>query len=243
MQIIHSKVSAKGDGPDSTRLRPSDWNADHVITLSATGVVIGRITAGPGAAEEIPFASLLPPALVLPTAAIAASSGWVLLFGQAISRSANPKTFAAVGTTYGAGDGSTTFNVPDMRGMVPGGKSNMGGSDRGNLPGGTVLGAVLGGASNAASINIGVSGSFSGGTAGSLGVSVSGNTDPASILSSAPSGGNTVTPNHTHFFTGNGATSGTLSCSGSISGAASGSSAAFSIVQPTLVLNFIMNLG
>src|SRR5688572_24430604 len=100
MQIIHSKVSAKGDGPDSTRVRPTDWNNDHVVTLSTDGVVIGRSTAGAGPAEEVPFALLLPPALVLPTAAITASSGWVFLFGQAVSRAANPRTFTACGTTY-----------------------------------------------------------------------------------------------------------------------------------------------
>jgi microcystin-dependent protein len=42
------------------------------------------------------------------------------------------------------GDGSTTFNLPDLRGMVGAGKSDMGGSDRGNLSGGTVVGAALG---------------------------------------------------------------------------------------------------
>lgn len=243
MQIIHTKVSAKGDGPDSTRVRPTDWNADHTITLSATGVVIGRLSAGPGAAEEIPFASILPPALVLPSAAITAASGFVFLFGQAVSRAANPRTFTAIGTTFGVGDGSTTFNLPDMRGVVPAGKSNMGGSDRGNLSGGTVLGAALGGQSTFASISIGVSGSFTGSTAGSLGVTVSGQTDFAGTLSSFDPGGSQGTPDHTHSVTLNGATSGSLFCSGSIGGAASGNSAAFTIVQPTIILNFIMNIG
>lgn len=45
-------------------------------------------------------------------------SGWFFPNGQAISRSAYPTLFAALGTTYGAGDGSTTFNLPDMRGRV-----------------------------------------------------------------------------------------------------------------------------
>lgn len=45
-------------------------------------------------------------------------SGWFFPNGQAISRSAYPTLFAALGTTFGAGDGSTTFNLPDMRGRV-----------------------------------------------------------------------------------------------------------------------------
>ena len=41
-------------------------------------------------------------------------SGWVLCDGAALSRSTFSALFAIVGTTYGAGDGSSTFNVPDM---------------------------------------------------------------------------------------------------------------------------------
>jgi microcystin-dependent protein len=70
--------------------------------------------------------------------------GALLCFGQAVSRADFVGLFTAISTTFGVGDGSTTFNVPDLRGMVAGGKTDMGGSDRGNLSGGTVLGAALG---------------------------------------------------------------------------------------------------
>lgn len=40
--------------------------------------------------------------------------------GAAISRTAYPELFAAIGTTYGEGDGSTTFNVPDAEGVLYG---------------------------------------------------------------------------------------------------------------------------
>lgn len=46
-------------------------------------------------------------------------SGWQVCDGAAISRTTFAKLFAILSTTYGAGDGSTTFNVPDMRGRVP----------------------------------------------------------------------------------------------------------------------------
>ena len=42
-----------------------------------------------------------------------APTGWFALNGQAVSRAGNPGLFALYGTTYGAGDGSTTFNLPD----------------------------------------------------------------------------------------------------------------------------------
>ena len=46
-------------------------------------------------------------------------SGWIFCDGAAVSRVTYAELFAAIGTTYGAGDGSTTFNLPDLRGRVP----------------------------------------------------------------------------------------------------------------------------
>ena len=43
-------------------------------------------------------------------------TGWLRCNGAAINREAYPELFAAIGTTYGAGDGATTFNLPDSRG-------------------------------------------------------------------------------------------------------------------------------
>ena len=45
-----------------------------------------------------------------------APSGWLKANGAAVSRTTYATLFAAIGTTFGTGDGSTTFNVPDMRG-------------------------------------------------------------------------------------------------------------------------------
>jgi microcystin-dependent protein len=46
-------------------------------------------------------------------------SGWMLCNGAVVSRTTYSELFAAIGTTYGAGDGTTTFSVPDFRGRVP----------------------------------------------------------------------------------------------------------------------------
>lgn len=79
-----------------------------------------------------------------------APSGWLLCYGQAVSRTAYALLFAAIGTAHGAGDGSTTFNLPDHRGRVTAGKDNMGGSAANRLTSGasgitgTTLGAVGG---------------------------------------------------------------------------------------------------
>lgn len=46
-------------------------------------------------------------------------SGWLPCDGAAVSRSTYAALFAAIGTTFGAGNGTTTFNVPDLRGRTP----------------------------------------------------------------------------------------------------------------------------
>lgn len=91
------------------------------------------------------------PGAVLPYAGSAAPDGWLLCYGQAISRATYSHLFAVVGTTFGAGDGSTTFNVPDLRGRVPAGKDNMGGTAAGRLTtaGAGVDGVTLGAAGGA----------------------------------------------------------------------------------------------
>lgn len=52
ISLKHSFVSAKSDGTDSTLVQPSNWNAEHQLQM-ATARIIGRTTAGTGAAEEI----------------------------------------------------------------------------------------------------------------------------------------------------------------------------------------------
>jgi len=66
--------------------------------------------------------ALSQPAASVPVGAVqafakdATPNGWIFCNGSEISRTAYAKLFAKIGTTYGAGDGSTTFNVPDLRG-------------------------------------------------------------------------------------------------------------------------------
>jgi microcystin-dependent protein len=47
-----------------------------------------------------------------------APTGWLVCDGSAISRATYSALFAVIGTTYGAGNGSTTFNIPDLRGRA-----------------------------------------------------------------------------------------------------------------------------
>jgi microcystin-dependent protein len=58
----------------------------------------------------------------------APNSSFAFAYGQAISRTTYASLFALLGTTYGAGDGAATFNLPDKRGRVSAAADNMGGS-------------------------------------------------------------------------------------------------------------------
>jgi len=63
---------------------------------------------------------LLPIGSIVTTAAAAApNDSWLLCDGQEVSRSTYSELFAAIGTTYGVGNGSTTFNLPNLKGRVP----------------------------------------------------------------------------------------------------------------------------
>jgi microcystin-dependent protein len=97
--------------------------------FGSSGVTIDASILPPPAAS----ADSVKPGTMAPFAGAAAPMGWLLCFGQAVSRSAFPDLFTAIGTTYGVGDGSTTFGLPDMRGRVPGGKDDMGGAAAGRL--------------------------------------------------------------------------------------------------------------
>lgn len=59
-----------------------------------------------------------PAGIVIPFAGNTAPQGYLLCDGSAVSRDTYSALFTAIGTVYGAGDGSTTFNVPDLSGRV-----------------------------------------------------------------------------------------------------------------------------
>ena len=91
-------------------------------------------------------ASGIPAGSVFDYAGTAAPSGYLLCFGQAVSRSTYSDLFTAIGTTFGSGDGSTTFNLPDLRGRVAAGKDDMGGSAANRITSGGsgITGTTLG---------------------------------------------------------------------------------------------------
>ena len=110
------------------------------VILVQGGVDVGAVAANPVGT-------------VIDYAGGTAPGGWLLCYGQAVSRTTYALLFTAIGTTWGVGDGVTTFNVPDLRGRGTYGKDDMGGSAASRITNsgsgivGTTLGAVGGGQS------------------------------------------------------------------------------------------------
>lgn len=97
-----------------TEAKAADVMADfNAIVTQANGKIDAE-----NLAESIRNA-LIPTGSVIATARSTAPTGYLLCQGQAVSRTTYAVLFAAIGTTYGNGDGTTTFNVPDLRGRVP----------------------------------------------------------------------------------------------------------------------------
>lgn len=172
--------------------------------------------------------------------ATAPNSSFVLPYGQAISRTTYATLFSLFGTTYGSGDGSTTFNVPDLRGRVVAGKDDMGGSAASRLTGSFITGpTTLGGAGGSESRTLVTSNLppyTPAGTVNTGTLNVQWNIDSVS----APGSREVMIA-----LTGSGARSGNLTAfSGfSFTGTAQGgTSAALGILQPTIVLNKLLRI-
>ncbi len=93
---------------------------------------------------SIPPVAFLPPGIMLPYGGATAPVGWLLCYGQAVSRSTYSALFLVVGTSFGAGDGSTTFNLPDLRGRSLIGLDNLGGSAANRVAAATSVGQSAG---------------------------------------------------------------------------------------------------
>lgn len=91
---------------------PGDCITD--ATISTSKIQDEAITEAKLAAAVV--AKFMPPGLVLPYGGTSAPTGFLLCNGQAVSRTDYAALFAVIGTAFGSGNGSTTFNVPDLRG-------------------------------------------------------------------------------------------------------------------------------
>ena len=116
-------------------------------TVTVSGAAIFKSNVSIGGTLTGGGVGSMPTGGITPYSGGTAPTGYLLCYGQAVSRSTYSALFAITSTTYGVGDGSTTFNVPDLRGRVVAGQDDMGGSSANRLTGlsGGVNGDTLGG--------------------------------------------------------------------------------------------------
>lgn len=106
------------------------------MNVNNPGVADGAITLAKLAASVA--AALVPAGAMLPFGGSgAAPTGFLLCDGSAVSRTTFAALFTAIGISHGAGDGSTTFNVPNMARRVPVGKGGAGTATLANTVGAT----------------------------------------------------------------------------------------------------------
>ena len=229
-KIADDAVIAAGIADDAVGAAAIADNAvgAAAINISGNGTA-GQVVAsdGDGSFSYATLATGFVSGMVMPFAGTSAPTGWLLPFGQAVSRSTYSDLFSAIGTTYGAGDGSSTFALPDFRGRVLAGQDDMGGSSANRLTD--------------------QSGGLNGDTLGDTGGLETHTLTTAQLASHTHDGqGSLRGPN---LRTGSGSVSGITATEGgsgntnmNISGttAATGSGSAHNNVQPTIIVNYII---
>jgi microcystin-dependent protein len=172
-------------------------------------------------ATGLRYAFVQPIGAVLPYAGSSAPTGWLLCYGQAVSRTTYAALFAVTSTTYGVGDGSTTFNVPDLRGRVPAGQDDMGGTSANRL---TNPGTTVGG----------IDGDVLGGTGGAETHQLTTAQLAAHAHSTSPAASGVLSGGGAAAASGSGSSALTLEIQ------SAGGDVAHNNVQPTLILNYII---
>ena len=203
---------------------PSAIAANIVYDLPTADGSAGDVlkTDGAGTLSFTEVGAAIPAGSVMPYAGSTAPSGWLLSYGQAVSRTTYSALFTAISTTYGTGDGSTTFNVPDLRGRLVAGQDDMGGVSANRLTGlsGGVNGDTLGASGGAETHTL---------TTAELAAHTHG--DGSFAVAGGSGGGSSG-------FLKTGGVSGSTAVTGSSGSAGSGT--AHNNVQPTFILNYII---
>lgn len=111
---VTCEVLGSGETPKAKPVLPP-WLIPVVAAAGAlglAGIVIGLVASRSAAASV-----RTPPGTIAAFAGPTPPDGWLPCDGKAVSRAGNSALFAAIGIAWGGGDGTTTFNVPDLRGM------------------------------------------------------------------------------------------------------------------------------
>lgn len=210
---------------DIVVIRPTTQYADNLAAVLDVALEDdGKISpAAPINSPQGTLANVTPVGSILDYAGAAAPTGWLLCYGQSLLRATYADLFTAIGTLFGAADG-THFNLPDLRGRVVAGQDDMGGSSANRL-------------TNPASTTGGVDGDVLGGTGGV----------ETHVLTTAQLAAHSHPPGSTgsSFVQAGGGASAAIPITGAsynttATTGTTGSGDAHNNVQPTLILNKII---
>jgi len=225
--VVTGKLAINATAVSSTaaelNLLDGDTSVGSSITVAdADGIVVND----GGTMKTIPASdiktyasgnSLVPSGALMPYAGASAPTGFLLCHGQAVSRTTYSDLFSAISTTYGSGDGSSTFTLPDLRGRVVAGQDDMGGASANRLTDQTG----------------GLNGDTLGDTGGSETHTLTTAQMPAhthTVAAQQQVGGDST----------NRGGSGQLGAAATITSSSTGGGGAHNNVQPTIILNYII---
>lgn len=134
IQDGNNLILQNDDENQTISINADDCEASYTVTLPPTaptedGQVL-RVNSGTTDAE-LEWGTIATPAgspagSIIMFGGATAPNGWLICDGSAVSRTTQADLFDAIGTAFGSGDGSTTFNLPDMRGQFPRGLNTTG---------------------------------------------------------------------------------------------------------------------
>ena len=110
----HDQGAALGVSTEQPHTSPEMWIAR--IGAGPQGLKGDTGPVGPASNTNVPVATILTTAVPKTGDYTSAPGGFLFCDGTPVSRATYAALFSAIGTTYGAGDGSTTFNLPDLLG-------------------------------------------------------------------------------------------------------------------------------
>jgi microcystin-dependent protein len=173
---------------------PTPAAGDNDQSIATTAFVKTALASGVPAGAVMHFAMITPP------------TGWLKANGTAVSRTTYAALFAAIGTTFGVGDGSTTFGLPDLRGEFVRGFDDGRTVDNGRVFGSAQLGGVE---SHTHAVSGTTAGNSADHTHGVNGTTATESVDHTHTFSDASSATGGVSANHTHTFADSSSATGT----------------------------------
>lgn len=135
IKVVNGTPAGSPVDPNGAAIQASVGAGNPYSILARVRVPAGQTSISNSLIDDLrPLAGAKDmPGIVKDYAGSVAPTGYLLCYGQLISRSTYADLFAAIGTAFGVGDGSTTFALPDLRGRTIAGKDDMGGSSANRL--------------------------------------------------------------------------------------------------------------